>query len=174
MIVVHSKVMATTRSDVMGSRSALALAAFIALCGTAALAQTSSVLQNPGVSTTPGVTQPTSPNATGSFQSIQNTPLSGPNTQPNQANGNNLSPLGFSSINVVAPQVQPRAFGSANVLSTVSPRATVAQPALSVGTPTTTTNSITPASASFTFTPSQQFSGIITPRPFVQPSQRRR
>jgi hypothetical protein len=141
----------------------------VSLIGTAVFAQSIN-LQNPGTSTTPGVTQPTTPSTPStSVQNIQNIPV-GP--QPQAQGAAPISALQFSSINTASPVVYPSAFATANVLSTQSPQATVAQPLPSAGGSTTTSSgSISPAAAAFTFTPSQQFVPISTPRPYSPPSQ---
>jgi hypothetical protein len=148
---------------------AAAVAFGFALIGTAVSAQSIN-LQNPGVSTTPGVTQPTTPSTpTVTVQNIQNIPV-GP--QPQAQGAAPVSALQFSSINTAAPVVYPSAFATSNVLSTQSPQATVAQPLPSAGASaqTTTSGSISPAMAVFTFTPSQQFVPVSTPRPYLQPN----
>ena len=144
------------------------ISTLIILGGTAAFSQTVN-LQNPGTSTTPGVRQPTQPGgtqATSTFQNIQSIQV-GPTTGPQSQ----LPPLQFSSINVSAPAVIPNRFGTVNVLTTMSPAATVAQPLPSASTGTTSSNSISPAMASFTFTPSQQFIPVQAPSAFRPPSQ---
>jgi hypothetical protein len=142
----------------------------IMLAGTAASAQTVN-LQNPGTSTTPGVTMSTVPSTpTVTIQNVQNLPV-GPQPQPGQQPGTQLSPLGFSSINTTQPVVMPNSrFASANVLSTVAPQPTPAQPLPTATSTTTTSNTLSPTMATFTFTPSQQFAPITTPRPFAPPS----
>jgi hypothetical protein len=154
----------------MKNAIAATVAIGVSLFGTAVFAQTIN-FQNPGLSTTNGVTQPTIPSTpTVTVQNIQNIPV-GP--QPQAQGAAPISALQFTSINTAAPVVYPSAFATANVLSTQSPQATVAQPLPSAGatSATTASGSISPAMSAFTFTPSQQFVPVSTPRPYVQPNQ---
>ena len=128
----------------------------------------SAATQNPGISTTPGLTQPSSPIPTlpTGVTNIQNLPAG----TPRPTNGTPPPSLGY--IPISNPVVLPGKFASANVLSTQAPNATVQQPLppASYTTPAVT-NTISPQMATFTFTPSQQFQPIVTPTPFLPPSQ---
>lgn len=150
----------------------LAMATIALLSANATALAQSQILSNPGTSTTPGVTQPSSPTPTNNqvnFQNIQNLNVG----QQQPTNNNPLPSLQFSSINVASPVVYPSRFGTSNVLTTVSPQQTIAQPLPSVTTSSTSsTTSISPPLSTFTFTPSQQFQPIYTPTPFAPPSQR--
>lgn len=141
------------------------IALYLSAAGSAALAQGS----NPGISTTPGLTTPNQPgnpsNPVVNVQSIQNLPVG-----PQPPTSGVSSTLQFVPINVTAPQVIPSRFGTANVMSTVTPQPTISQPLPTVTTSNTTTTTLTPTQSTFTFTPSQSFVPITTPRPYNPPS----